>query len=123
MAQTPAKVVKDQHGLRIDYTASGTIETGDVLIVGSMILVATADAVSGDVIALAGPGHIIDLPKTSTAIPFGNTVAWSASGTPYVGDSSSGAASHATGTRAGRCVLAAGATDTYVRTLLEYAIS
>lgn len=123
MAQTAAKIVYAQHGQRVPYTASGTVTAGDVILVGSMVLVATDTLASGDVASLAGPGTTVDLPKTNVAIPAGNTVCWSASGTPVTGDSSSGAASHATGTRAGTCLVAAAAGDSYVRTLLAYAIS
>lgn len=123
MAQTAAIIRQAQNGIRIDYTPAGAVTAGDVVLVGSMVLVATETLEASRLSSLAGPGHVVDLPKTNVAIPAGNTVCWSASGTPVTGDASSGAASHATGTRAGVCTSAAAAGDSYVRTLLAYTIS
>lgn len=56
-----------QKGDVINYTASGTISAGDVVVMGHTLGVALSDAVNGDTIAVAIEG-VFTLPKVSAAV-------------------------------------------------------
>ena len=73
-----------QDGKVIDYTAGGTISSGDVVVMGAAgnvtVGIAMNDAVSGDVIPVAIEG-VFTIAKLSTGvIAQGETVMWDASG-------------------------------------------
>lgn len=123
MAQTPAIIRQAAHAVPFDHTPGSAVAAGDVVIIGSNITVAPTAIAAGILGATLGANLVVDLPKTTGSINVGTTVCWSASGNPVTGTAGTGAASHATGTRAGTATAQAASGDSYVRTLLAYSIS
>jgi len=56
-----------QNGRRIDVTLSGTVSSGDAIVVGSMIGVCLVDGVAADNIAVA-ISEVYNLPKVDAAV-------------------------------------------------------
>lgn len=68
-----------QHGNTIDYTATATHASGDVVVIGEQLGVLIDSAVSGDVVTAAMEG-VFQLPKVSAAvIAKGESVIWDVS--------------------------------------------
>lgn len=65
-----------QNGRRIDHTLAAAVSSGDVVVVGNMVCVASVDGEIGDTIALA-VSEVYNLPKLDAAvIAQGETVAY-----------------------------------------------
>jgi predicted RecA/RadA family phage recombinase len=89
-----------QAGEVIEYTASGTISSGDVVVVGTQIGIALDDAVSGDVISVSMEG-VFAVPKVDAAvIALGEEVFYDASAAKF----DDNAATPATGDVSNCCV-------------------
>jgi predicted RecA/RadA family phage recombinase len=121
MAQTPA-VRHTSDGDRIDYTPVSAVTAGDVVVVGSIPMIAERDIAAGALGSLACEG-VWKVPKATGAITAGDSIYWDADGSPVTGDASSGAA---TGTATGNNLMGvaqAGALsgDSYVYVLLTSA--
>ena len=80
-----------QDGKVISFTASADIESGQVVVVGSLVGISLADVASGSVGQLAVEG-VFDVPAAAAAITVGAPVYWDADGDPYGGTADSGAA-------------------------------
>ena len=117
MAQTPAKRITSR-GDAIDYTPSSAVAAGDVVLIGTIPLVATQAIAANCLGSLASEG-VFDIPKNNDAFTVGDAVYWNASDTDYL--SNTGAADNATGNLAGVCVANAAANASYVRTKLTAA--
>lgn len=113
MAQTPALFFKQ--GDVIDYTPGSAVTAGDVIVLGTIIAVATQDIAANAKGALTITG-IFKFPKTTDTFTAGDAVYWDADGSPVTGTASSGAAdsSAATGNLAGWAVFDAETSDSYV---------
>lgn len=117
MAQTPALLYQDS-GDTIDYTPGSAVIAGQVVLVGSVPLIAPA-AIAASALGKLQRNGLFKVPKATGAIVAGNDVYWAPTGTPVTGDASSGAASlTASGYYLGRAVLAAASGDTYVQVAL-----
>ena len=114
MAQTAAIIRKD--GDAIDYTPSSAVVAGDVVVIGSVPLIAPVAIAANTAGVLVAEG-VWDIPKTSDVFTAGDAVYWDTDGTPVTGDATSGAAdnSSATGELMGWAVANAANTASYVR--------
>ena len=111
MAQTPAKEYSSDGA--IDYTPSGAVTGGDVVVLNGIVGIAPKDIAANVKGALLTEG-VFKLPKTTAAWVRGLPVHWDPAGTPDYGDASSGAANQlGVGTYAGMCVEAAGIGDNF----------
>lgn len=119
MAQTAAIRVTS-NGAAIDYTPTSAVVAGDVVLLGTIPLVATQAIAANTLGSLACEG-VFDLPKTSDVFTVGDAVYWNATGNPVTGTAGTGAADNATGNLAGVCVTNANAAVSYVRTKLTAA--
>lgn len=97
----------------IDYTPVGAVTQGQVVVIGTIPMVATRAIAAGVKGSLTNSG-VFKLPKTTDTFSAGDAVYWSATNSPVVGDSSSGAADNATGDLAGYATADALTGDTYV---------
>jgi predicted RecA/RadA family phage recombinase len=113
MAQTPA--VYYHKGDSIDYTPGSAVSCGDVVVIGTIPMIATADIAANTKGALAVSG-VFKVPKASGSVTAGDAIYWDADGSPNTGDASSGAATTtATGNNLmGYAAASAGSSDTYV---------
>ncbi len=118
MAQTAA-IMYSEGGV-IDYTPVGAVTQGQVVVIGTIPMVATRAIAAGVKGSLTNSG-VFKLPKTTDTFSAGDAVYWSATNSPVVGDSSSGAADNATGDLAGYATADAASGDTYVYTELTAA--
>jgi predicted RecA/RadA family phage recombinase len=120
MAQTPA--LRDSEGDAIDYTPGSAVTAGDVVLVGTIPMIAISDIEANVQGSLATSG-VWKVPMASGALSAGDAVYWDADGSPNSGTASSGAATGtATGNNLmGAAMYAAGASDTYVYVLLTAA--
>ena len=118
MAQTPAKSVAN--GDWQDYTAAAAVVAGDVIVVGSRAHPSPINLAASELGALPLEG-IWDVPKATGSVTAGDAIYWDATGTPNVGDASSGAATKTSGSNAfmGYATAAAASGDTYVRVRLS----
>lgn len=118
MAQTPALLYQDS-GHTIDYTPGSAVAAGQVVLIGSVPMVAPSAIAASALGKLQGDG-LWRVPKATGAIAVGNDVYWSPTGTPVTGDASSGAASLTAtgGYYMGRAALAAASGDSYVNVML-----
>lgn len=119
MAQTAALRYTDK-GSQIDHTPAGAVTGGDVVLVGSLVCVATEDIAAGAAGSLATDG-VFKLPKNSDVFTAGQAVYWDVNGTPVTGDATSGAAgiTPSIGRLAGTAIAAAATGDSYVSVLLN----
>lgn len=62
-----------QEGRQIDLTASGAVTSGDLVVVGELVGVATTDAVASEVYAVSTTG-VFDLAKGAGALTVGTKV-------------------------------------------------
>jgi predicted RecA/RadA family phage recombinase len=100
-------------GGTIDYTPVSQVYGGDVVVVGTIPMVATVDIAAGEQGALKY-NDIFKLPKTSDAFTQGDAVYWNATGNPVGGTAGTGAADSTTGQLAGFAVADAASGDEYV---------
>lgn len=120
MAQTPA--LRDSLGDAIDYTPGSAVTAGDVVLVGTIPMIAISDIEASVQGSLATSG-VWKVPMANGALSAGDAVYWDADGSPNSGTASSGAA---TGTATGNNLMGAamydaGASDTYVYVMLTAA--
>lgn len=91
MAQTPA--TREGEGDMIDYTPVAAVTAGDVILLGTLVLIALSDIAAGVMGALCARG-LFKVPKVDAqAGSAGDAIYWDVDGTPVVGTASSGAAS------------------------------
>lgn len=113
MAQTPALLYQDD-GDTIDYTPGSAVIAGQVVLIGSVPMIAPL-AIAANALGSLKRTGLWKVPKATGAIAVGNDVYWAVAGTPVTGDASSGAASLTTsGYYMGRAALAAANGDGYV---------
>lgn len=113
MAQTPA--TRHSEGGVIDYTPVADVTAGDVVLIGTIPMIAEADIAAGEQGSLVNSG-IFKVPKTSDTFTAGDAVYWDVDGTPVTGTALSGAAdsSSATGNLMGYAAADAATGDEYV---------
>lgn len=78
-------------GRIIPFTAGADVDSGQVVVVGSLVGIAMGDVANGSVGQLAVEG-VFDVPAAAAAITVGAPVYWDADGDPYGGTADSGAA-------------------------------
>ena len=118
MPQTPCLAYQD--GDLIDYTPSGAVIAGEVVLLGTIPCiapVAIADSAKGN-LAITGVYRVPQKAEIQTA---GDAVYWDSSGDPYGGTAGTGAATAATASVyiMGVCAETTAATDTYVKVALS----
>jgi predicted RecA/RadA family phage recombinase len=120
MSQVPA--VRWSEGDMIDHTPGSAVAAGDVVVLGSIPLVAPLDIAAGVLGALATRG-VFKVPKATGAFAAGDAVYWAAAGNPNTGTAGTGAAtSTASGNNLmGLAVLDAASGDDFVYVLLTAA--
>lgn len=120
MAQTPALLYSDD--CAIDYTPGSAVAAGDVVLVGTIPLVAPVAIPASTKGALATEG-VYKVPQKAEIITAGDAVYWDVDGDPYGGTAGSGAATGtaAAGNLMGVAVETTAATDTYVKVMLTAA--
>lgn len=118
MAQSAALLYQDDAS-KIDYTPSGAVTVGQVVVLGSKAYIAP-DAIAASALgALSGAG-LWKVPKITGAIVAGNAIYWDSDADPVTGTAGSGAASLSGlgNTFMGPAVLAAASGDSYVQVSL-----
>jgi predicted RecA/RadA family phage recombinase len=96
MAQTPATLYTN-HADTIDYTSSGSaVVAGDVIVLGSVVAIATHDIADGELGSLALEG-VFKVPKITGVNAVGTLIYWDPAGNPVNGDAGSGAATSTAG--------------------------
>ena len=80
-----------QKGDVIDYTPSSAVESGEVVVIGSLVGVAKTDIAASAEGAVAIEG-VYEIPAATAAITLGAAVYWDADGNPVGGTAGSGAA-------------------------------
>lgn len=119
MAQTPALMHKPNV---IDYTPGSDVIAGQVVVIGTIPMIAPVAIASG-VKGVLNASGIWKVPQAAEAITAGDAVYWDADGTPVTGTALSGAA---TGTSSannlmGVAIATSVNTDTYVYVMLTAA--
>ncbi len=102
-----ANVIKRSEGLRIDYTPSGDVAAGAVVVVQKIVGVATT-AIAADALGTLDVEGVFEFPKATgsgAGIDLGKTVYWHASSTNQVNETSE------SGTKIGYVIKAASDTD------------
>lgn len=89
MAQTPA--VSVANGDALDYTPGSAKVAGDMIAIGPRAFPTVVNLAANELGAVMTEG-LFDVPKATGALNAGDAIYWDASGTPNVGDASSGAA-------------------------------
>lgn len=111
MAQVP--VVNGTGEETVDYTPGSAVTAGDVVVLGSIVGVATDDIAASALGALSVSGRK-KMPKTTAAWVVGLPVHWNPTGDPDNGTAGSGAANQlGVGTYAGIAASAAASGDDY----------
>ncbi len=120
MAQTPCLVLKG--GSVVEHTAAADIIAGEVIVTGSIPMIATQAADSGDKCSLESSNQW-KVPQKAEVITAGDAVHWDDTGDPYGGTAGSGAATATatSNTLMGECLETTAADDTYVKILLTAA--
>lgn len=95
MAQTPATYDRDGDSIR--YTPGSAVTAGDVVVVGTIPMIAKHDIAASANGVLACEG-IFDVPKTTDTFSAGDAVYWDVDGDPVGGTAGSGAADSSSGT-------------------------
>ena len=95
MAQVPATRSQNT-GCTIDYTPSSAVTAGDVIVLGSVVAIATQDIAADTKGALAMDG-VFDVPKITGANAVGTLIYWDPTGDPVGGTSGTGAATSTAG--------------------------
>lgn len=117
MAQTAC--VFRQEGAVIDYTPSGAVTAGDVVVIGTIPMIAPKDIAASVKGALALTG-VFKVPQKAEVITAGDAVYWDATGDPVTGTAGTGAA---TGTASVNIMGVAIATTTDADTYVYVALS
>jgi predicted RecA/RadA family phage recombinase len=121
MAQVPATRYQSSAG-EIDYTPGSAVTGGDVIVLGSMIGVATQDIAANAKASLALEG-VFKVPKITGANAVGTLVYWDPAGDPVGGTSGTGAATSTAGSlkQLGYVAVASLSADETVQVLLSKA--
>lgn len=111
-----------QDGENIDYTPVSAVSVGDVVVLGTIPLIAPRDIAAGALGALATEG-VFDVVKVTGAITAGDAIYWNATGDPVGGTAGTGAATGTAGSNnlMGVAVASALSADTTVRVKLTAA--
>lgn len=110
MAQTPANRYQTDD-CYIDYTPGSAVTGGDVVVIGTIVAIATSDIAANAKGAVAVDG-LFAVPKTTAAWTVGLPVFWNATGDPDNGTAGTGAANQlGQGVYMGVAALAAGSGD------------
>ena len=96
MAQVPATRYQSD-GNAIDYTPGSAVTAGDVIVLGSVVAIATEDIAASTLGALALDG-VFKVPKITGANAVGTLIYWNPTGDPVGGTAGSGAATSTAGT-------------------------
>lgn len=80
-----------QDGKVISFIASAEIESGQVVVIGSLVGVSLTDVANGATGQMAVEG-VFDIPAATAAINVGAAVYWDADGNPVGGTAGTGAA-------------------------------
>lgn len=117
MAQVPAQTYSGTEA--IDYTPSGAVVGGDVVVLNGIVGVAVTDIAANEQGSLAVDGNF-KLPKTTAAWVRGLPVHWNPTGDPDSGTAGTGAANQlGLGTYAGICIETAASGDDFGKTQLN----
>lgn len=117
MAQVPAQTYSGTEA--IDYTPSGAVVGGDVVVLNGIVGVAVTDIAANEQGSLAVNGNF-KLPKTTAAWVRGLPVHWNPTGDPDSGTAGTGAANQlGLGTYAGICIETAASGDDFGKTQLN----
>jgi predicted RecA/RadA family phage recombinase len=114
------QAIRRAEGRSVDYTPSGAVSAGDVVIQGPLVGIAPLDIAAAALGALQLEG-VFDVVQAAVTFTAGQAVYWDADGNPVGGTGGSGAAAEsATGnTFMGFALAATEATDTTVRVALR----
>ncbi|WP_040889988.1 DUF2190 family protein, partial [Zavarzinella formosa] len=117
MSQTPAAFAKE--GRYIPYIPGSAVTAGDVVVLGTIPMIAPRDIAAGALGDLDSHGSY-DVPKNTDVFSAGDPVFWDLDGTPVTGTALSGAAggNGAIGYLMGFAVADALTGDSYVRVKL-----
>lgn len=109
-----------QDGKVINFTAGADVESGQVVVVGSIVGIAAADVANGSTGSLIVEG-VVEIPAATAAITVGAPVYWDADGDPVGGTAGSGAATATAtdNTLIGYAVAAKGSTGATVKVKLK----
>lgn len=117
MAQVPAQTYSGTES--IDYTPTGAVVGGDVVVLNGIVGVAITDIAANKQGSLAVDGNF-KLPKTTAAWVRGLPVHWNPTGDPDSGTVGTGAANQlGVGTYAGVCIETAASGDDFGKTHLN----
>lgn len=89
MAQTPAVFFHD--GDALDYTPGSDVKAGDVIVIGTVPMIAKRNIPANVMGALHVKG-VFKVPKDTSVFAAGDSVFWNATGSPVGGTAGSGAA-------------------------------
>ncbi len=95
MAQTPATRYSN-NGCAIDYTPGSAVTAGDVVVLGSIVGIASQDIAANELGALAMDG-VFKVPKITGVNAVGTLIYWDPAGNPVNGTAGSGAATSTAG--------------------------
>jgi predicted RecA/RadA family phage recombinase len=122
MAQTPALRYTDTADA-IDYTPGSAVTAGAVIVLGSMVAIATQDIAANEKGSLALEGVFV-VPKITGALTVGVPIYWDPAGNPVGGTAGSGAATGTAGAlkKMGYVAEAAASGDATVKVVLRQAV-
>lgn len=120
MAQTPALLYAE--GDAIDYTPGSAVTAGDVVLVGTIPMIASVDIAANALGSLNTDG-VWKVPKVTGALSAGDAIYWDVDGDPDGGTAGTGAASGtaSVGHLMGYATIAAASGDDYVYVKLSAA--
>ena len=121
MAQVPATRYQST-GCTIDYTPGSAVTAGDVIVLGSVVGIATQDIASGVKGSLALDGVFL-VPKITGVNAVGTPIYWNPAGDPVGGAAGTGAATSTAGElkQMGYVADASLSADTHVQVVLSRA--
>lgn len=121
MAQVPATRYQST-GCTIDYTPGSDVTAGDVIVLGSIVGIATQDIASGVKGALTIQG-VFKVPKITGANAVGTLIYWDPAGDPVGGTAGTGAATSTAGSlkQLGYVAVASLSADETVQVILSQA--
>src|SRR5882672_9609828 len=89
MAQTPC--IRRAEGDSIDYTPVGDVARGDVVVLGTRLVLIANKAIAGGVPGALETEGLFEVPKVTGSITKGAALYWDADGDPLGGDAGTGA--------------------------------
>lgn len=122
MAQVPA-VRHQSTADAIDYTPGSAVTAGNVVVLGSVVAIATQDIAANELGSLALEG-VFSVPKITGALTVGVPIYWDPAGNPVGGTAGSGAATGTAGSlkKMGYVAAAAASGDATVKVILRQAV-